>query len=167
MELELSFAQQSTAFFWSLAMGAALGVLYSAFKLLRVIFTPGRATVFLLDVLFMLACTLAVFLFSLGFLGGYIRLYVLLGALVGLLAYRFTLGRLCGMICLPVIAFVRAAGKKIFRVFKIFAKKLLKTVRKVLYNVNGKKVCFTKELNKGKSNGTVEYKAENKKGSAG
>ena len=41
--MELTFAQQSLAFLWSIALGAAYGVIYGAVKILRLALRFGRA----------------------------------------------------------------------------------------------------------------------------
>ena len=63
--MELSAAQQTAAFLWSIPLGAALGVLYGVFKFSRFAFRLGKAATVLLDVCFMLVCSVCVFLLSL------------------------------------------------------------------------------------------------------
>ena len=137
--MELSFAQQSGAFLWSMVLGAALGVFYGALKFVRYTFSPGRAAVFVLDMLFMLVSAVACFLFSVGFIQGYVRFYIFAGAAVGFAAYRFSVGRLVFILYSPAVRLCRKILNKILRKSKLFAKKLLKICRKILYNVSGKK----------------------------
>ncbi|MBR1483758.1 MAG: spore cortex biosynthesis protein YabQ [Ruminococcus sp.] len=137
--MELSFAEQSQAFLWSLLLGAALGVLYGVIKFIRFTFISGKTAVFLLDTLFMLVSALAVFLFSVGMIRGYVRFYVLLGAFLGFAAYRMLFGRLFFRLYRPVVRACHSVQSIFFRKSKLFIKKLLKSGRKILYNVSGKK----------------------------
>ena len=139
VDMELSFAQQSSAFLWSFVLGASLSALYGVFRLLRCTFSFGKAAVFLLDVIFMLAASVSCFLFSLGFIRGYVRFYVFIGAAIGFVAYRLTAGRLIFSVYSRILGVCRKILNKIFIKTKLFAKKLLKICRKILYNVSGKK----------------------------
>ena len=133
--MELTWAQQSAAFCYSILLGAALGVLYGALKFWRVSFSLGKASVFALDVAFMLMWALAVFYFSLAFLLGYIRLYVFAGSLLGFALQRLTLGRLLARVYCPAVRFIRGVLQKFCVKSKIFAKYLLKIACKLLYNI--------------------------------
>lgn len=140
--MELTFARQSAAFLWSVPLGAALGVLYGLFRLLRFALRPGKATVFVLDVLFMLAWALAAFYFSLAFLSGYIRLYVFAGSLLGFALYRLTLGWALCRVYQPIVRSMAKLSQKICKKSKIFAAYLLKTARRLLYNISSGLDCF-------------------------
>ena len=137
--MELSFWQQTAAFLWSLVLGGALSVLYGALKFLRFCFSFGKAATFVCDVLFMLTSAVALFMFSLGFLNGAVRVYVLLGALTGFLTLRLTVGRWFFCLYRPVICLCGKYRNKIFAKCKLFAKKLLKKGLGLLYNVGVKK----------------------------
>ena len=84
-------------------------MLYGALKFLRFCFSFGKAATFVCDVLFMLTSAVALFMFSLGFLNGAVRVYVLLGALTGFLTLRLTVGR--WFFCL-LFAFVESTETK-------------------------------------------------------
>ena len=143
--LELTFIQQSTAFLYSILLGVALGVLYGPFKIFRLAFCRSRAAIIAADVLYMLIATLSVFMFSLAFLLGYIRIYVFAGCLLGFFAYRLTLGKLFSKIYCPLISVIVKILHKICAVLKKFAKKLLKTAYKIMYNISNIK---SKYINK-------------------
>ena len=95
--MEQSFAVQSTAFLYSLPLGAVLGIIYGIIALLRKTLNLKKGTVIALDITFMLLCAVSIFYFSLGFLDGYIRVYVIFGAGLGFFIYRLTIGRLLQM----------------------------------------------------------------------
>ncbi len=133
--MELTFEQQSFAFLWSIPLGAALGALYGVLALIRFAFNSKKSTVIPLDIIFMLLCSLCVFYFSLGFLDGYVRIYVILGVLIGFFIYRLTLGRLLHKIFKPIVKLTRGIIVAIFTKIELIAKKLLKISFKVLYNI--------------------------------
>ncbi len=137
--MELTFAQQSAAFLYSLLAGLALGALYGVIKLFRTAFSPGKAAVFVCDVAFMLVCSLSVFYLSLGFVEGYVRFYTVIGVFLGIIAYRLTLGRLFALVYIPIVRGVGSILRKISEIMKKFLKKLLKYARKILYNIKGRK----------------------------
>ena len=145
--MELTFAQQTFAFFLSFVPGIAMAVLYGLIKLLRFVFSPGKAVTAVLDVLFMLTWALLIFYFSLAYLSGYIRFYVFAGSLAGFLCYRLTLGRLLFRIYRPIVVMTRRVLQKICEKIKIFAKYLLKIACKLLYNINSGLACLKKNRN--------------------
>ena len=143
--MELSFAQQSAAFLYSIPLGAALGVIYGALALLRYTFSVKKGAVIALDILYMLCCSFCVFFFSLGFLDGYIRIYVIFGCLTGFFIYRLTIGRVFQRILKPIFRTARRIIAAILTKIKIIAKKLLKIGCEILYNIFGRIVLFGKK----------------------
>lgn len=140
--MEQSFAVQSTAFLYSLPLGAVLGVIYGIIALLRKTLNLKKGTVIALDITFMLLCAVSIFYFSLGFLDGYIRVYVIFGAGLGFFIYRLTIGRLLQRILNPIISWIIRIIVAIFTKIKLIAKKLLKIGYHILYNVGGRIVLL-------------------------
>ena len=140
--MEQSFAVQSTAFLYSLPLGAVLGIIYGIIALLRKTLNLKKGTVIALDITFMLLCAVSIFYFSLGFLDGYIRVYVIFGAGLGFFIYRLTIGRLLQGILNPIISWIKRIIVAIFTKIKNIAKKLLKIGYHILYNVGGRIVFF-------------------------
>ena len=140
--MEQSFAVQSTAFLYSLPVGAVLGIIYGIIALLRKTLNLKKGTVIALDITFMLLCAVSIFYFSLGFLDGYIRVYVIFGAGLGFFIYRLTIGRLLQGILNPIISWIKRIIVAIFTKIKNIAKKLLKIGYHILYNVGGRIVFF-------------------------
>ncbi len=140
--MEQSFAVQSTAFLYSLPLGAVLGVIYGIIALLRKTLNLKKGTVIALDITFMLLCAVSIFYFSLGFLDGYIRVYVIFGAGLGFFIYRLTIGRLLQRILNPILSWIKRIIVAIFTKIKNIAKKLLKIGYHILYNVGGRIVLF-------------------------
>ena len=136
--MEQSFAVQSTAFLYSLPLGAVLGIIYGVLALLRHTLSLKKSAVIALDITFMLLCAVSIFYFSLGFLDGYIRVYVIFGAGLGFFIYRLTIGRLLQRILNPIISWIKRIIVAIFTKIKLIAKKLLKIGYHILYNVVGR-----------------------------
>lgn len=136
--MEQSFAVQSTAFLYSLPLGAVLGIIYGVLALLRHTLSLKKSAVIALDITFMLLCAVSIFYFSLGFLDGYIRVYVIFGAGLGFFIYRLTIGRLLQRILNPIISWIKRIIVAIFTKIKLIAKKLLKIGYHILYNVIGR-----------------------------
>lgn len=133
--MELTFAQQSTAFLFSLLLGLSLGAFYEAIRFIRICFNIGKAGTIIADILFMLCSSIALFLFSLAFLLGFVRIYVIAGCFLGFLFFKLTVGRLVAKIYCPVISFIRKISRKIRKKIKNFTKKLLKNAYNILYNI--------------------------------
>lgn len=133
--MELTFAQQSVAFLYSLLLGVGFGIFYAPFKMFRLAFCSKKSSVIAVDIFFMLCVSVVIYYFSLVFIMGYVRIYVFAGCLIGFLAYRLTLGVLFSKIYVPIISFVKKITNKIVLKLKNFTKKLLKITRNILYNI--------------------------------
>lgn len=137
--MELTFQEQSIAFLYSIILGLVFGVIYGLFKIFRMTCLSGKVSVFLCDVVFMLLLFLVIFYFSLAYLYGYIRVYVIIGSFMGIVLYRVTLGALLSKIYTPLIFAVKKQSNKIKIKIKKIMKKLLNFPKKILYNVIIKK----------------------------
>ena len=152
--MEIDFYIQSQAFLYSLLFGVGLGMLYGVFKFIRVAFLSTKTAVIIADIIFMLIASIALFLYSLAMLYGYVRIYIVFGALCGFLAYRFSLGKLISRIYCPIINAINVIIQKIKTKFKKITKKLLKSSNNILYNMSKKKEKKKPQIN-------PESKAEN------
>lgn len=135
-------------------------MLYGVFKMFRTAFSPGKIALLLLDVMFMIISALSLFMFSLAFLLGFVRIYIILGALIGFLAYRFTLGMIFSKLYCPIIKFIGKVIRIICNYFKKIAKSLLKITHIILYNKNEELRLFTKKPKKSADNKKVMVKNE-------
>lgn len=149
--MELTFAQQSTAFLCSLVFGAAAGLLYDIFKIIRMTLCKGKASVFVTDFLYVFIVSLNLFIFSVAYMLGFVRVFVMFGSIIGFLVCRLTVGRLLSLVYCPLIYFGERICVKISRKIKKILKKLLKNSNKILYNVNKNKGIF-----RNNDNNTVE-----------
>lgn len=135
--MEIDFYIQSQAFLYSLLFGVGLGMLYGVFKFIRVAFLSTKTAVIIADIIFMLIASIALFLYSLAMLYGYVRIYIVFGALCGFLAYRFSLGKLISRIYCPIINAINVIIQKLKQNLKNY-KKLLKSSNNILYNMSKK-----------------------------
>lgn len=149
--MELTFAQQSEAFIYSLILGVGFGIIYAPFKMFRLAFCLKKSSIIAVDIIYMLCVSIIIYYFSLVFIMGYVRIYIFAGSLLGFLAYRLTLGRVFSRIYVPVIKFLKRIINKIMHKLKKFTKKLLKITRDILYNIiNRSSIIKNKITNKAK-----------------
>lgn len=161
--MELTFAQQTTAFLWSIALGVFLGIFYGLLKIIRISASSGKALTVSLDIIFMLVSALSLFMLSLAYLLGFVRIYMFLGSLIGFLLYRITLGAAFSKLCTPIIRFVKKALRIIFIYFKKIAKSLLKIAHKILYNKDEQLKLFSRRIKKSADDKKVMIDNETKK----
>lgn len=146
--MELNFYQQSIAFLWSIPLGVAIGIFYGIIKFIRTAFDFKKTATVIADIIFMLTLSIAIYLFSIAYILGFVRIYVFIGCMIGFLLYRLTLGRLLTRIYSPIVKFISKLIDIISTKIKKIAKKLLKNILKILYNDSGKRVIFRKRLQK-------------------
>ena len=80
--MEITVAGQTWLFLLSVALGAALGVCYDVFRILRIAFRHPSLAVLLEDILFSLAAAGATFAFLLTTGNGQLRAFFLIGEMV-------------------------------------------------------------------------------------
>lgn len=145
--MELTFAQQSTAFLCSLVFGAAAGLLYDIFKIIRMTLCKGKASVFVTDFLYVFIVSLNLFIFSVAYMLGFFRVFVTVGSFLGFAVCRLTLGRLLSLVYCPMIRFTESVCVKISQKIKKNLKKLLKNSNNILYNEGKNKGIFRNDEN--------------------
>lgn len=108
--------------FWSAVLGAALCVVYDAFRLFRVGFLRGSVGTFICDIVFCSVATVGMLVLFFNLTDGRIREYAFLFAIFGFLLWRFTVGRV-------LMLAVSAAGGALYAL----ASKAALSVRAVIY----------------------------------
>jgi spore cortex biosynthesis protein YabQ len=106
--MEIYIAQQTTAFLWAIFVGAALGLLYDSFRILRIAIPCGNTFIAVQDVLFFITCALVTFLFLLGQAEGKVRFFLLVGELLGGVLYFSTISIPIMGVSRKIIAVIRA-----------------------------------------------------------
>jgi len=115
----MSLSEQAWLFFAAILTGAAIGLFYDAFRILRKT-APffAKHALFVQDTLFWLAATLGMFYFLLHENFGEIRLFAVLGAALGAMLYFAALSRFVIFVLVHVVEFLKkvitAALKIIF-----------------------------------------------------
>lgn len=104
----IHLADQTVSFLQACLLGAALGALYDIFRILRIAFPPGKVALFLQDLFFFALCAILSFLFLLTASDGIVRMFLLVGELIGALLYHCTLGQMVIRAAGALIAGVKA-----------------------------------------------------------
>jgi hypothetical protein len=92
MEYLPSIADQTRLFLLALGFGFALGILYDAFRALRLLLTRKGGLLLVQDLLYALCCTVLSFFFFLTVSDGSLRGFGVAGEILGWLIYYFSLG---------------------------------------------------------------------------
>ena len=111
----VTIAQQTWQFFSALLFGAALGVYYDLFRILRVAFPPGRVVAFVEDLFWWGSAGVLTVLFGIAGLGGQLRLFALLGEGIGFLLYHLTIGAAVMHLARWLIGLIYALLRLLFR----------------------------------------------------
>lgn len=90
--MEIVVAQQVWLFLYSCLLGAALGLLYDVFRILRLAFPAPAPLVLAQDLLYFALCAVATFLFVMAQNYGQLRWFILAGELIGWVVYYLTIG---------------------------------------------------------------------------
>ena len=164
-----SVSQQTASFLLSVLLGAALGVVYDCFRVARILLPPlaKPKPTFFEDILFWLIYGFCVFCFAASAARGQVRVFMLLGSLLGFTLYILTIGNLItgvirsivttvykilhkvySALIEPIVKLMRAFCQKVFRFFvgshknnrklKRSVKNPLKNRGKLVYNDKAK-----------------------------
>lgn len=105
--METYLSQQAVAFLWSVVLGAAIGGINDCFRVGRILWKRGAVWVFFEDLLLFFIGAVLTFICLALTNYGQVRLFLLLGELLGFLLYFHTLG-----------VFVTAAARLLSRFFR-------------------------------------------------
>jgi len=116
---------EAEALGWALLTGAALGVYYDLFRIIRRVFPFGYAMILGQDILFWLSGAIGVFFGSIVVYQGQLRILFVCAALVGWGIYAATIGSLVMSIADSIISVIKKLSIIIFRkVLKPFLNRL-------------------------------------------
>ena len=168
---------QTWIFLMSILLGAALGVCYDIFRVLRVAFYHPTALVVVEDLLFSAICAISTLLYLIYADCGEIRMFILIGELLGFILYYCTVGMLvigaakgivavihwilqmlCRTIMLPILRAGRTMQKFLHKILLLPADWLkrkvensnlhLKKHRSLVYNLKKRLLCMRQNKNK-------------------
>jgi hypothetical protein len=117
--------EQVELFLLSILLGAALGVVFDAFRLLRAVFVTARKgfLVHVADFLYICFYAFAIFTYAAVMARGEVRLFFIIGSICGFLLETLTIGD-------TVTSIVRFISDKIHTMFKNLWTYILKLFRK-------------------------------------
>jgi hypothetical protein len=126
-----SVSQQAELFLLSVLLGAGLGVIYDAFRLLRAVFLTARknVAVHIADFIYVLFYAFCIFIYSMVCCRGEVRLYIVIGSICGFILEILTIGD-------TITSFVRLVSDKIHGFFHTLWEKSLNLRRNFRHNDN-------------------------------
>ncbi len=142
-EIDIKF--QLLTFLFACVLGAIYSAFYDLFRALRLVKNPKPFTIFLEDLFYFITLAFITFFYLLAFTNGEVRFYVIIGIVLGFIAFYILLSKynLLLLKCLFTIIFngINLFFKglywlinKIDNISSNFFKKCLKMASKVLYN---------------------------------
>lgn len=177
-----TIAEETVTFLQACLLGVGLAFLYDILRLFRFTVPCHTVFVFLQDIIYLAFVTLCTFCFILSFHDGKLRIFILLGEMMGAVVYFFTLSLLFMKVCKKIILWMKRFLKRLIRLvlspflilfrsikglFIIIGQKMLYPLKKVAgiaqrYLQNRKKLLYNKkrlknrEAEGGKGDGTEE-----------
>lgn len=133
--MRFSLTDQALFFLASIALGAAMAMIYDLIRAVRMLIRCGRVHILVSDILFFFVCGILTSLFALPFNKGGVRAFILFGEAVGFLTYRLTLGSIFGKFYAVIARLLRQFIRKICEKLKKIYDCLLKAGTFLLYNI--------------------------------
>ena len=123
-----SVSQQTASFLLSVLLGAVLGVVYDCFRVARILLPPlaKPKPTFFEDVLFWLIYGFCVFCFAAATARGQVRIFMLLGSILGFTLYILTLGNLITGV---IRSIVTAVYRVLHKVYSALIEPIVKLMR--------------------------------------
>jgi len=108
-------AEQTTIFLQAVLLGFVYGILYDAFRITRIAVPTARWVVFTQDILFFFICAVSTFFFLMRTMDGQVRFFVLLGVILGMIIYFYSLSILVMGVSTAIIRAIKAVLRFIYR----------------------------------------------------
>ncbi|MBC8536776.1 spore cortex biosynthesis protein YabQ [Feifania hominis] len=115
--MSVTIAEQTSAFLWSLAMGAGIALFYDAFRIFRLAVKCSTFFIFLQDLVFWCASAAGSFVFLFFVNAGQPRWFLFAGGILGAILYSQTAGALLMGSARAIIAFLRRVFGAVGRFF--------------------------------------------------
>ena len=136
---------QIIVFLFSMILGAALSLIFDGFRILNAVLTVNLKRIFFEDIIYFILSAFITFTYILVANGGEIRVYIILGELLGWTIYRLTLGKFVYKIIFTVVKFL---GRWFSKLKKYFISKIPKDkMRKLTSKIKNIKPRFIKSSN--------------------
>ena len=108
-------AEQTTIFLQAIVLGFVYGLLYDVFRITRIAIPTAKWVVFAQDVLYFFICAVGTFFFLLRTMDGQVRFFILLGAILGMTIYFYTLSIIIMGVSAAIIRMIRAVLRWVYR----------------------------------------------------
>lgn len=122
-------------FLWSLLWGVYIYLVYEALHFVRIMLGERKAVTIICDLLFMVVSDIFMFIFSLAYNFGQLRIYMLIGAFLSFVFLKLTVGRLILTIFKWFYKLISRISKNLLKFFKKLTNKLLKFHSILVYNL--------------------------------
>ncbi len=126
----ITLSEQTLIFLYSCFFGVLLSCYFDVFRVIRLITGNLKIITLVCDLFFFLSGTVFVYLFFVRFCSGQIRVYVLIGELLGFLICHFSISalfmRLSVIVVRKVKRFLRFISRPFVSVSRSFKEKILK-----------------------------------------
>lgn len=90
--MDISASNQSIIFLQACLLGGIIGALYDVFRVLRLAFKTNKYIILIQDLIFFILAAILTFVFLLINGDGQIRIFVIIGEILGFIIYFFTIG---------------------------------------------------------------------------
>ncbi|WP_262394792.1 spore cortex biosynthesis protein YabQ [Youxingia wuxianensis] len=130
--MEITIAGQTWMFLMAIALGAALGACYDVFRVIRIAVVHPPVIVMVQDIIYCFVCAVATFLYMISVDCGQIRMFVLIGEIIGWVLYYFTLGTLVIGISKHIIQGVKYILGLLYKIFCAPIFSILKKIKGIL-----------------------------------
>lgn len=137
----ISITEQTRLFLLSCGMGFLLGILYEVFRLLRMMFSAKKKSIFIFDIVYSLLATFVSFVFILTANRGNVRWYIIFGIAAGWIIYYFALGG----IAVKFSRFITGCVKKMIKFFVKILTSPFRLIKKHFSNISDKLVKTAKK----------------------
>ena len=155
MRLDFSNSQQMSTFLISIALGAALCLIYDIVRFLMSSFKYGGVAVFFSDVLFFAVAGIVTFVFFVLFSKGTVRFYVFLGEGIGFLFFRILFSKIIRgtlkFLSKTIYKVIELLIRPIFWLYKLLVNLLRKLGRRTKKQIKKLWNVFKNLLNKMRS----------------
>ncbi len=157
--------QQGYLFFVYIVSGILIGILFDIFRVLRKTFKTPDIITYIEDALFWILTGIFLLFILFKFSSGEIRIYNILGLIIGATLYILTISKYFMQISVKIAKFVKNIISKIIKVLVLPVKFLLKVLRKIFkpftfFVINIRKIFinFNKKVKKEKLWGKIKIK---------
>lgn len=115
--MEVVVAEQTLLFLEALTVGFFLGLFMEPLRIYRMMARPGTVAVFFQDIIYWFLCAVCSFVFILTVNSGQLRIFLVIGIVIGMTVYFLTIGTLIMKASKAITAFI-------FRVLRFLNRKV-------------------------------------------